>query len=67
MALDLLHLPKSLGIYKNSEVKVGIGRFGPYVLHEGNYTSIKEQEKVLTITLDEAITIIEGKKNKSVA
>lgn len=67
LALDLLHLPKSLGIYKNSEVKVGIGRFGPYVLHEGKYTSIKEQEKVLTITLDEAITIIEGKKNKSVA
>lgn len=61
-ALYLLQLPKTLGQYEGTDVAVGIGRYGPYVLHNSKYVSIPKPEQILTITLEEAIAIIESKK-----
>lgn len=67
-AKALLELPKSLGIHKELgyEVKVSIGRFGPYVECNKTYASITKKSGIdfLNITLDEAIKLISEKLNK---
>ena len=61
-ALELFKLPRTLGQFENSDVVVGAGRFGPYVLHDKKYTSIPKAEDPLTITLDAAINLIQTKR-----
>ena len=61
-ALELFKLPRTLGQFENSDVVVGAGRFGPYVLHDKKYTSIPKGEDPLTITLDTAINLIQTKR-----
>ena len=61
-ALELFKLPRTLGQFENSDVVVGAGRFGPYVLHDKKYTSIPKGEDPLTITLDAAINLIQAKR-----
>ena len=61
-ALELFKLPRTLGQFENSDVVVGAGRFGPYVLHDKKYTSIPKGEDPLTITLDVAINLIQTKR-----
>jgi PTH1 family peptidyl-tRNA hydrolase len=51
-----------LGSKNFLRVKIGIGKYGPYVLFKGKYVSIPKAESILTITLDEAIELIEKKK-----
>lgn len=59
-ALEILSLPKSLGLNPATEkdVKVGIGRFGPFILHDGDYRSLPKTETVFTITLPVALEIL---------
>ena len=66
MALKLLSLPVSLGVYPktNKDIKLGIGRFGPYVLYDGVYFSIKDRDDFLNITYEEAINIIDSQGDK---
>ena len=61
-ALELFKLPRTLGQIEDSDVVVGAGRFGPYVLHDKKYTSIPKGEDPLTITLDAAINLIQTKR-----
>ena len=61
-ALELFKLPRTLGQFENSDVVVGAGRFGPYVLHDKKYTSIPKGEDPLTITLGAAINLIQTKR-----
>ena len=61
-ALELFKLPRTHGQFENSDVVVGAGRFGPYVLHDKKYTSIPKGEDPLTITLDAAINLIQTKR-----
>lgn len=59
-ALKLLTLPRSVGAHPETgkDIKAGIGRFGPYLLHESKYTSLKGDDDVLTIGLNRAVTVI---------
>ncbi len=62
-ALKLFDLPRDLGLYENKKVVVGIGRFGPYVRHDGKFVSLKKGiDDPLTIELDRAIVLIEEKR-----
>lgn len=61
-ALDLFKLPRTLGEFEGTEVTVGAGRFGPYILHNKKYVSIPAGTDPLSITLDEAVTLIEEKR-----
>ncbi|WP_337873382.1 type I DNA topoisomerase [Ignavibacterium sp.] len=61
-ALDLFKLPRVLGEYEGKEVVAAIGRFGPYIKHDGKFISIKKQYDPFTITLDEAIQVIDAKR-----
>ena len=62
-AMKLFDLPRNVGSYKDEDVIAAIGRFGPYLRHDGKFTSIKktDNENPLTITLDRAIELIEIK------
>ena len=61
-ALDLFKLPRTLGEFEGTEVSVGAGRFGPYILHDKKYVSIPAGKDPLSITLDEAVALIQEKR-----
>lgn len=61
-ALVLLQLPKVLGQYKDgNDIKVNIGRFGPYLQIKSEYFSLKEDDPY-TIELDRALVVIQELK-----
>src|SRR5690554_7189649 len=49
--MDLFKLPRELGEFEGKVVKANIGRFGPYVQHDGKFVSIKEDDP-MDIALD---------------
>ena len=63
-ALELFKLPRILGDYEGSEISIGVGRFGPYVLHDKKYVSLPKGEDPMTISLDAAIELIEEKRKQ---
>ena len=65
-ALELFKLPREIGEYEGKNVTIGAGRFGPYVLHAGKYTSLPKDEDPMAITIEEAIKLIEEKRKQEV-
>lgn len=64
-ALELFKLPRTVGEFEGSEVVASEGRFGPYVMHEKKFYSLKKGEQdPLDITIDEAIELIKDKRIK---
>ena len=63
-ALELFKLPRTVGQFEGSDVVIGAGRFGPYVLHNKKYTSLPKTEDPMTVTLDTAIKLIEEKRQQ---
>jgi DNA topoisomerase-1 len=63
-ALELLALPRDLGPHPESGKKVNaaIGRFGPYVSHDGQFKSIPKDESVFDIGLDRAVALLKEPK-----
>jgi DNA topoisomerase-1 len=61
-ALDLFKLPHSLGDFKEKEVIIGVGRFGPYVKWGEQYISIPRTEDPLKVDMDRAIALINEKE-----
>jgi len=61
-AIDLFKLPRNLGNYKEKEVVVNNGRFGPYVLYNEKFISLEKGEDPFTILLDRAIELIDAKE-----
>jgi DNA topoisomerase-1 len=61
-ALKLFQYPKNLGDFEEKAVSVAIGRFGPYVKHNNKFVSIPKDMNPATITLEEAIQLIENKR-----
>ena len=61
-ALELFKLPRTVGTYEGSDVVIGAGRFGPYVLHNKKYVSLPKGEDPMTVTLDNAIELINEKR-----
>lgn len=59
-ALKLLELPKELGDHPESgkKVIVNIGRFGPYIGHDGKFKSIPKSDSVFTIQMDRAVVLL---------
>lgn len=61
-ALKLFDFPRMLGNYEDKEVSVAIGRFGPYVKHDGKFVSIKKDDDPASINLNRCIELIEEKR-----
>lgn len=60
-AIKLFDLPHSLGEYEGQEITVNVGRFGPYVHWKSMYASLPKEQTPMTITLSEAILLIQAK------
>jgi len=63
-ALKLFELPRNLGEYEGKSMQVAIGRFGPYIRHDGKFVSLPKDYDPYTVSADEAIVLIEDKRKK---
>ncbi len=65
-ALGLLSLPRDIGLHPESGemIQAGLGRFGPYLKHDGNYVSLKDDD-VLTVGLNRAVALIADAPKKA--
>ena len=59
IALELLSLPKTLGNHPGTgkEIKAGLGRFGPFVVCDGDYRSIPKGESIFAMNLERALEL----------
>ena len=64
LALKLLALPRTLGTHPESgqEIQAGIGRYGPYVVHEKDFRSLSPEDDVHTVTLERALELLAAPK-----
>ena len=63
-ALELFKLPRTVGEFEGSEVVIGAGRFGPYVMHNKKYVSLPKGEDPMTVTLETAVRLIMEKRRQ---
>jgi DNA topoisomerase-1 len=63
-ALKLFDLPRVVGEFEGKEMVAAVGRFGPFIRHDGKFVSIPKELNPLTITEDEAIELIKEKRQK---
>lgn len=63
-ALELFKLPRTIGQYEDSDIVIGAGRFGPYILHNKKYVSLPKDENPLTISFETAVKLIEQKRDQ---
>ena len=65
-AVSLLELPRNLGPHPDDgkPVEAGIGRFGPFVRHDGEYRSLAKTDNVLQIGLARALELLAQEKGR---
>ncbi len=65
-ALALLALPRDVGKHPESGkmISAGLGRYGPFVLHDGTYANLESIEDVFSIGLNRAVSVIAEKQAK---
>ena len=62
-ALNLFKLPRTIGVYEEKEVIIGVGKFGPYIRHNDKFYSLKKGiDDPLTIEIERAKELIEEKR-----
>ena len=63
-ALELFKLPREVGEFEGSPMVAAIGRFGPYIRHDGKFASLKKEQDPHTITEEEAVQLILEKREQ---
>ncbi|MCA0023762.1 MULTISPECIES: type I DNA topoisomerase [unclassified Mesorhizobium] len=65
-ALALLSLPRDVGKHPETGkmISAGLGRYGPFVLHDGTYANLDSIEDVFSIGLNRAVSVIAEKQLK---
>ena len=63
-AMQLLSLPREVGIHPETgtPITAGLGRYGPFILHDGTYANVDSIEDVFTIGLNRAVTVLAEKR-----
>jgi DNA topoisomerase-1 len=63
-ALRLLSLPREVGKHPDDgkTITAGLGRFGPFVLHDGTYANLENPEEVFDIGLNRAVVLLADKR-----
>ena len=63
-ALQLLSLPREVGLHPETKTPItaGLGRYGPFVLHDGTYANLESAEEVFSIGLNRAVTVLAEKR-----
>ncbi len=62
-ALQLLSLPREVGLHPETglPISAGLGRYGPFILHDGKYANLPDVEEVFTVGLNRAVDLIAQK------
>ncbi len=62
-AIALLSLPRDVGAHPETGkmISAGVGRYGPYILHDGTYANVENVEEVFSIGLNRAVTVLAEK------
>ena len=66
-ALQLLSLPREVGKHPSDgePIVASPGRFGPYIKHGKEFRSLESEERLFTVSLDEAVALLaEPKKSR---
>ncbi|MBP1860921.1 type I DNA topoisomerase [Rhizobium herbae] len=65
-ALALLSLPRDIGAHPESGkmISSGLGRYGPFILHDGKYANVESIEDVFSIGLNRAVSVLADKAAK---
>ena len=65
-AVRLIELPKTLGKHPKTkkEIKKSIGRYGPYIVHDGDFRSVPADEGFFQLNLKDAVQILNQPKKK---
>ena len=60
-ARALLALPRTVGTHPETgkEILAGIGRYGPWLKHGAAYVALPEDEDVLSVGLNRAVTLVD--------
>jgi DNA topoisomerase-1 len=63
-AIRLLRLPRKVGDHPDDgkPILAGIGRYGPYVQHDGTYANLPAVDEVFDIGLNRAVTVLAEKR-----
>ena len=66
-AIQLIDLPREVGVHPETQgpIQAGLGRYGPYLLHDGKYARLDSIEDVFEIGLNRAVTVIAESGSKS--
>jgi DNA topoisomerase-1 len=68
-ALKLLALPRDIAKHPETGemISAGIGRFGPFLKHNGKFTSLPKDDDVLTVGINRAVDILVAAAEKAAA
>jgi DNA topoisomerase-1 len=63
-ALQLLALPRLVGEHPESgkPITAGLGRYGPFILHDGTYANLPTVEEVFSVGINRAVVLLAEKK-----
>ncbi len=61
-AMELFDLPRTLNDFEDKPIKVGVGRFGPYVQHNSKFYSLGKEDDPYVITYERSIDLILEKR-----
>lgn len=61
-AFELFKLPRQVGFFEDKDMVVNVGKFGPYVKHDGKYYSLAKTDDPMAVTEDRLIEIIGEKR-----
>jgi DNA topoisomerase I len=65
-ALKLLSLPREIGVHPETgkPITAGIGRYGPFVQHDGTFANLDSTEEVFSVGINRAVDLLAQKKSR---
>ncbi len=63
-ALKLLSLPREVGLHPETgkPITAGLGRYGPFILHDGTYANLPTVEETFDVGINRAVVLLAEKK-----
>ena len=65
-ALEMFKLPRLVGEFEGKNISASLGKFGPFLSHDGKFVSLKSTDDPLTVTLERAVSLILDKRESDV-